>query len=137
VAAPALIARIPELEAPVAPEALPAKLLLHYEGYDAGWRDWQAWFAAQGATRRDLLEQAALRRERNYSVLIAMALAGEGIALGAVGLIREHLASGDLRLLSPPLGRAGWGYWLLSSDGEIEPEAAAARDWLIAEAAAM
>jgi LysR family glycine cleavage system transcriptional activator len=134
VAAPALIARRPELEPPVDPSRLDPTLLLHYRGFDGGWRDWPRWFEAAGHPAPDIGAPAALRGERNYSVLVAMAIAGEGVALGALGLLTDPIARGALRVLAPPLGRSGFGYWLLSPEDGADPTAAAVRDWLVSEA---
>jgi DNA-binding transcriptional LysR family regulator len=124
IAAPSLLEARPELRPPVDPAALDPSLLLHHEPQRYGWLDWPGWFAEMGAPAPDF---GRIRGERNYSVLIDMALAGEGVALGELGLIEAHMARGSLVALRPAVRRPRRGYWLVSSAGGLEAGAEAIR----------
>jgi LysR family glycine cleavage system transcriptional activator len=95
------------------------------------WMSWQSWFQAAG-----LLEGLAARGHffTDSSVLIAAAVAGQGIALGRLPMLDEHLAAGRLVPVLDKVERADWSYWI------VTPRAHAARapvraflDWLLAE----
>ena len=96
---------------------------------------WQEWFAAAGFTPADKL--AGLTFDHHWMTVEA-ALEAQGVALAKRTIIGSELRRGRLvRLLdvSYPLGFA---YYLVYS-GEIAPNSAAAafREWVLGEAAAM
>ena len=100
------------------------------------WLTWPAWFAAHGVL-------AVLARPRvlqaSYPLLLQAALAGEGVALGWLGLVDEALAAGTLVRLLAPLDRPERGYFLCWRDGKRQPPGRRQivdriRDWFLAAA---
>jgi LysR family transcriptional regulator, glycine cleavage system transcriptional activator len=96
------------------------------------WMSWRAWFAREGLAESD----AARGLFFNDSlVLLAAAVAGQGVALGRGPHLGEHLAAGRLVRLFEKTWRAEWSYYV------VAPPSHAARppvrhfiDWLRHEA---
>ncbi len=122
------------------PEGLQDFVLLHFEDIDgrAPWLSWRYWFDA--TKTREVIGRGSMQFS-HYDQALRAAIAGQGVALGRMPLIKDMLDSGQLvmpfkskRYAVPTEDRA---YWLIVSP------AAAARDevkifaaWLKAEAAA-
>lgn len=117
--------------------ATPADLdkasLVHFE-----WRrplptnpTWQAWFAQAG---RPAIESAAQLRFSDEGHAIQATVAGQGVALLSLALVREELSAGHLvQPFGPSI--AGHTYHLvMPEDGTRDPAAAAVAAWLRAEA---
>ncbi|MEW6558939.1 MAG: LysR substrate-binding domain-containing protein [Pseudomonadota bacterium] len=89
---------------------------------------WGGWYAGLGLPQPEPLRW--LRFNYTYQVIQA-AVAGQGVAMGQIGLIRDLLAAGTL---IAPVGRrvdAGYGYYLATSpDTQPRPEVQAMLDWL-------
>ncbi|MBN8776268.1 LysR substrate-binding domain-containing protein [Thiomonas arsenitoxydans] len=89
---------------------------------------WGGWYAGLGLPQPE--PQRWLRFNYTYQVIQA-AVAGQGVAMGQIGLIRDLLAAGTL---IAPVGRrvdAGYGYYLaVRSGAQQRPEVAAMLDWL-------
>jgi DNA-binding transcriptional LysR family regulator len=89
---------------------------------------WGGWYAGLGLPQPE--PQRWLRFNYTYQVIQA-AVAGQGVAMGQIGLIRDLLAAGTL---IAPVGRrvdAGYGYYLAVRSGARQrPEVAAMLDWL-------
>ena len=82
--------------------------LLHKDEGDARWLDWRQWCQLAGFARppRPRFSYS------NYPLLLGAAEAGQGIALGWIGLHDEALASGRLIALHPAVRRDDFGYVL-------------------------
>ncbi len=95
-------------------------VLLHHADADPlqPWMSWRAWFAREG-----LAESEAARGLffDDSLVLLAAAVAGQGIALGRGPHLGEHLAAGRLVRLFTANWRAEWSYYV------VTPPAHAAR----------
>jgi DNA-binding transcriptional LysR family regulator len=95
---------------------------------------WGGWYAGLGLPQPE--PQRWLRFNYTYQVIQA-AVAGQGVAMGQIGLIRDLLATGAL---IAPVGRrvdAGYGYYLAVRAGARQrPEVQAMLDWLAGQFAA-
>lgn len=99
---------------------------------------WRRWLERHGAA--DLEPQRWLYLSF-ASQQVQAALAGQGVALARMALVRELLERGELVEPFGPAGRieSPSGYWLLSatwSQGAVRPEVAQFRDWVLLQAAA-
>jgi DNA-binding transcriptional LysR family regulator len=111
-------------------------VLLHYDDPEGRmpWLDWRSWLASNGAG--GIAGAGSLRFSR-YEQLIQAAIDGQGIALGRIPMLAEHLRDGRLVAPFPKRYDSARGYYA------IRAPAAAARadvdafvDWLAAEARA-
>jgi len=127
------------LRAPRTPLARPADLrshvLLHLDDSEGTlpWLNWPAWLAANGQPD---LKPAGSLRFRMYDQLIQAAVAGQGVALGRLPLLSEHLRDG--RLVAPFAKRydSARGYYVLvAPHAERRADVSAFVDWLSDEAA--
>jgi DNA-binding transcriptional LysR family regulator len=110
-------------------------VLLEFENPGRPWLHWDGWLAAigfRGAKPRSFL------RFNQYDQVVRSAIAGHGIALGRIELIRPMLEDRCLVTVKTP--RPGpmndYGYWLLKADEHPRPSVAAVIAWIKAEAAA-
>ena len=126
------------LREPCTPLARPADLrshvLLHLDDSDGRlpWLNWPAWLAANGEPD---LKPAGSLRFRMYDQLIQAAVAGQGVALGRLPLLAEHLNDG--RLVAPFAKRydSNRGYYVLvAPHAEARADVAAFVAWLADEA---
>ncbi|PWV63140.1 transcriptional regulator GcvA [Plasticicumulans acidivorans] len=98
------------------------------EPYQA-WISWPAWFAREGISGVDTSRGP---RFSSSGVLIAAAVAGQGVALGRSALVGHRLDSGQLVRPLPQLRRADWSYWLVAPPAHFErPKVRAFVDWLL------
>jgi DNA-binding transcriptional LysR family regulator len=117
------------------PADLAHHVLLHLDDPEGRmpWLNWPAWLAANGAPG---LKPAGSLRFRVYDQVIQAAVGGQGIALGRVPMIAEHLRDG--RLVAPFAKKyeSARSYFALASPraGERDDVAAFLR-WLADEAA--
>jgi DNA-binding transcriptional LysR family regulator len=135
VCAPAYLATRPHLARPDRSVSdLAAERLLHMDEISRRWLTWPAWFEACGAA-------VAIARPKlihaSYPLLLQAALAGEGVALGWLGLVDDHLAAGRLVPLAPVFERPGHGYFLCWRASPAVPAAkrrliGQVRDWFLA-----
>lgn len=116
------------------PLARPADLrnhvLLHLDDSEGmlPWLNWPAWLTANGEPG---LKPAGSLRFRMYDQLIQAAVAGQGVALGRLPLLAEHL--GDGRLIAPFARRydSARGYYVLTAPhAESRADVAAFVAWL-------
>ncbi len=93
--------------------------------------DWQVWASAVGLD----LSQARSIQLTDYNITLQAALDGQGIAIGRMLLIRDHLRTG--RLVQPfpqTITSTRTAHWLVTQkDRKIAPAAQAFIDWLISE----
>jgi LysR family glycine cleavage system transcriptional activator len=100
--------------------------LLHLDGRE----DWTRWLRAAGAG--DAAARGGGILFQDLQVMLAAALAGQGVALGDTLSTATHLESGRL---ARPFGYevpAGRCYWLVPGRGGDSPQAAAFAGWLTA-----
>lgn len=93
------------------------------------WFTWTSWLAAHGVTRETAQGDLGLN---TYGFVVQAALAEQGIALGWIGLVDAHLASGTLVAIGPEVARGDHGYWLVSSPS-ASGATRALTDWLLAQ----
>ncbi len=106
--------------------------LLHLQG-DTGrrWYDWDSWLAGLGRARRS--GQPGLGFN-TYTLVVQAALAGQGLALGWLGLIDPLLDSGALVRAHAATLESARGYWLLAPGAGARAEVAAVAAWIAEEA---
>jgi len=109
-------------------------VLLHLDDPEGRmpWLNWPAWLAANGAPG---LKPAGSLRFSIYDQVIQAAVSGQGIALGRIPMIAEHLRDG--RLVSPFPRRydSARGYFAIAAPGAAErPDVVAFMRWLDDEA---
>jgi DNA-binding transcriptional LysR family regulator len=109
--------------------------LLEFEDPAHPWLQWGDWLAARGwgsARPRGVLHF------NQYDQVIQAALAGQGVALGRLELIRPLLEDGRLVTLAPsqPRGETEHAYWLVRASEHPREEVRRVADWLCAEAGA-
>jgi len=118
------------------PADLARHVLLHLDDPDGRtpWLEWTVWLAANGEPG---LKPAGSLRFKLYDQLIQAAVGGQGVALGRIPLIAEHLRDG--RLTAPFSKRydSARGYYAVTAPHAMErADVAAFVDWLRDEAAA-
>lgn len=137
-------ALFPEAIAPVAHPSLrlPSRLdgelirgqvLLEYDDPATPWLHWTGWLEVSGL---GLVTPRRVLRFNHYDQMIQTAMAGRGIALGRVPLVRHFIEQGALvrlgeHVLEPPTGHA---YWLLSAVPQPDGWAGLVAEWLLAQA---
>jgi DNA-binding transcriptional LysR family regulator len=117
------------------PADLRSHVLLHLDDPDGTlpWLNWPAWLTAHGEAE---LVPAGSMRFRLYDQVIQAAVAGQGVALGRLPLLAEHLRDGRLAAPFAPRYDSARGYFVL-----VPPHATARDDvaavvaWLESEAA--
>ena len=94
---------------------------------------WARWFAAAGLAEP---EEPPQLRFSDESHAIQAAVAGQGVALVSLALVRDELAAGQL---VQPLGPSipGFRHHLLSREGETNAAVTTVADWLLSEAEAL
>src|SRR5512140_1910966 len=118
------------------PADLARHVLLHLDDPEGRtpWLDWRAWLAANGEPG---LKPAGALRFKLYDQVIQAAVGGQGVALGRIPLIAEHLRDG--RLVAPFAKRydTARGYFAVVAPHSVgRPDVADFVAWLAAEAAA-
>lgn len=73
------------------------------------WFTWSTWLATQGVARAPSEGDLGFN---TYGFVVQAALAEQGAALGWLGLVDAHLATGMLVPVGPEVARADCGYWL-------------------------
>jgi DNA-binding transcriptional LysR family regulator len=119
-----------EVHRPLArPDELARAGLLH----DTDRSAWQAWFAAAG----DQAGSDAGPVFEDFNLLRAAALAGQGIALCPIAIIRDDLAAGRLVQISERTVRDEFAYYLMwrRAQDAARGMRSAFCDWLLATAA--
>jgi len=118
------------------PEDLAHHVLLHLDDPDGRvpWLNWPAWLTSNGAPG---LKPIGSLRFRYYDQVIQAAVGGQGVALGRVPLIAEHLRDGRLVAPFPRRFDTARGYFVIVAPHAADrPDVAAFVDWMLDEAAA-
>jgi len=115
------------------PQDIERHVLLEFDDPGRPWLHWNDWLAAAGW--RDVKPKGILRFNQ-YDQVVQSAMAGQGIALGRLELIRPMLADGRLKQISTV--HAGsqneHAYWLIQTDPAPRPDVAAVIGWILDEA---
>lgn len=115
------------------PDALAGVPLIHLDAAGPSpWFEWTSYLAEVG-TGRKVDAMLGDMSFNTYAMVIQAALAGQGLALGWLGLVDQIIDSGMLCRAGAVLERKERGYWLLVSKARragVEQLA----DWLVAEA---
>jgi LysR family transcriptional regulator, glycine cleavage system transcriptional activator len=118
-----------------APADLRHHVLLQYDDPDARhpWLHWRTWLEVERLTD---LKPAGRLSFSGYEQIIAAAIAGHGVALGRIPLLKDALAAGELvapfeRTADP----ARAYYAVVSPNAQGRPEVAEFVEWLKREAA--
>ena len=93
------------------PDVVSSLDLIDYERFNAHWISFRQWFGrlpVQPKTK----PKPARYSFTTYVLAIEAALKGDGVALGSVGLIHDHLTNGRLIALGESKVSTGFGYYL-------------------------
>ncbi|MYM31037.1 LysR family transcriptional regulator [Duganella sp. CY15W] len=124
----------PSLQVSAIETQLRQHTLLEFDDVSRPWLQWPAWLHAAGAGRA---KPRSVLRFNQYDQVVQAALAGQGVALGRVPLVRDLLAQRRLVLASAqPPSECGYAYWLHVNAG-ASADAVVVRDWIIEQAAAI
>jgi DNA-binding transcriptional LysR family regulator len=99
----------------------------------AAWNEWRAWSEAAGLPIATVMPTFAMEE---FSVALAGALAGEGLALAPDVLVKDRLSRGELVQFSPVTVKTGYAYHVAHTSSALRR--AVVRDviaWLREEAA--
>lgn len=109
--------------------------LLEFDDPEHPWLQWQGWAAALGWPP---VRPPGLLRFNQYDQMIQATLAGQGVALGRLELIRPLLAEGRLVRVASPTCRVptAHAYWLVQAQPQPSDEVRRVAAWIEAEAAA-
>lgn len=115
--------------------ALSRHTLLEFEDRRTPWLNWSSWLEERGwggATAAHYV------RFNQYDMVIQAALAGQGVALGRLDLVRTMIDSGTLVWLAPPQPSRSttYAYWLVSAEESPREDVQAVAQWIRAQAAA-
>ena len=115
------------------PEDIAAQVLLEFDDPGRPWLHWDDWLAAAGWSG---VKPSGVLRFNQYDQVVQSAMAGQGVALGRVELIRPMLADQRLMLLPTSLqGPPGdHAYWLIQAEDVPRPDVAAVIEWVTSEA---
>jgi LysR family transcriptional regulator, glycine cleavage system transcriptional activator len=129
----------PQIARGASPLRTPADLaryvLLHLDDPDGRtpWLDWRSWLASNGQPG---LKPAGNLRFRVYDQVVQAAVGGQGVALGRLPMLAEHLRDG--RLVAPFVRKydSARGYFALAAPRVADrPDVVAFLRWLADEAA--
>jgi DNA-binding transcriptional LysR family regulator len=117
------------------PADLTQHVLLHLDDPDGRtpWLDWRSWLASNGQPG---LKAAGSLRFRIYDQVVQAAVGGQGVALGRLPMIAEHLRDG--RLVAPFARKydSARGYFAVAAPRVAErDDVVAFLQWLADEAA--
>lgn len=117
------------------PADLARHVLLHLDDPDGRtpWLEWSVWLASNGQPG---LKPAGALRFKLYDQLIQAAVGGQGVALGRVPLIAQHLRDGRLVAPFPKRYDSARGYYTVIAPHAVDrADVAAFVGWLSEEAA--
>jgi DNA-binding transcriptional LysR family regulator len=115
--------------------ALAQHVLLEFDNARRPWLQW----AARLATHRLSMEQAkGVLRFNHYDQVVHAAVAGHGVALGRMALVKPMLDDGRLAVFDhdPRDPSTSYAYWLVRAEQEPRPAVLRVTDWIQSEAAA-
>jgi len=107
--------------------------LLEFDDISRPWLQWAAWLRAAGAGRG---KPRSMLRFNQYDQVVQAALAGQGVALGRLPLVRDLLAQGRLALATTqPAVDCDYAYWLHLREA-ASADAVAVHDWILLQSTA-
>jgi DNA-binding transcriptional LysR family regulator len=107
-------------------------VLLEFDDVSRPWLQWADWLSGAGAGR---VKPKGMLRFNQYDQVVQAALAGQGVALGRLELVRPLLEQGKLALASAsPPAASDYGYWLIQRRDGAGDDAAAVGAWIRKEA---
>lgn len=106
-------------------------VLLEYDDVSRPWLQWERWLGGVGAGK---VKPRGVLRFNQYDQVVQAALAGQGVALGRLELVRPLLEQGKLAPASalPPVA-SDYGYWLITRR-DVSADAAVVGAWIRDEA---
>lgn len=115
------------------PAQLRKSVLIDYDDSSRPWLQWRDWL--RGAGHKGGAAGQGRLIFNQYDQVVQAALAGQGVALGRLALVRHLIGEGKLVLASsrPPVA-TDYGYWLLAREGGESAALAAVREWIVSEA---
>ena len=117
-----------EEHAEVSADEIAALQLLHVDGADPEWTDWEEFLRRAGVKHGPLLG----RRFNNFTVLLQATQDDQGLALGWERLIGPLLAAGKLARFSELAIDAPGSYYLTWNENRaLSPAAESLRSWLL------
>lgn len=118
IVSPGFLAEHAELRPDALAETLSAEMLIHHgDSFGAGWVTWPLWFEHMGHPSPALDGRPIIN---NFPTILEMVKAGEGVALGTVGLDDQAVATGEILRVGPSIQREGFGYFLVYQPGALE-----------------
>lgn len=116
-----------------APNALSKLNLLEFDTPQHPWLQWKGWLESMGWS--DAAPRSILRFNQ-YDQVVQAALAGQGVALGRIELIRHLLDAGQLAMVAPPRQQAdaAYAYWLITADPSPRDEVSRVASWICDQA---
>lgn len=114
------------------PAQLRKSVLIDYDDSSRPWLQWKDWL--RGAGHKGGVAGQGRLIFNQYDQVVQAALAGQGVALGRLALVRHLIGEGKLVLASgrPPVA-TDYGYWLLAREGGKSAALGAVREWIISE----
>lgn len=114
------------------PAWLRRQVLLEFDDVSRPWLQWRTWLRDAGAAG---VKPKGMLRFNQYDQVVQAALAGQGVALGRLELVRPLLEQGKLALASAlPPTTSDYGYWLIGRRDGAGEDAAIVGAWITAEA---
>jgi DNA-binding transcriptional LysR family regulator len=114
------------------PGRLRRQVLLEFDDVSRPWLQWRDWLRDAGAGG---VKPKGMLRFNQYDQVVQAALAGQGVALGRLELVRPLLEQGKLALATmlPPIA-SDYGYWLIRRRDGVGADVATVAEWITAEA---
>jgi LysR family transcriptional regulator, glycine cleavage system transcriptional activator len=117
------------------PEQISEHFLLEFDDLRRFHLQWADWLSAMGWTNA---KPKGILRFNQYDQVIHAALAGQGIALGRLELLKTMLAERRLVVLSRPrVAEHEYAHWLIQGDAEPREDVLDVITWVRSQAAEM
>jgi DNA-binding transcriptional LysR family regulator len=109
------------------------QVLLEFDDVSRPWLQWAHWLRGEGKPKS---KPKGMLRFNQYDQVVQAALAGQGVALGRLELVRPLLEQGKLVVASArPCAASDYVYCLIAREGNASRDVVIVRDWILAEAA--
>ena len=116
------------------PAQLRENVLLDYDDSSRPWLQWKSWLHEAGLQKDSSARQARMLFNQ-YDQVVQAALAGQGVALGRMALIKGLLAEGKLvRASARAEVQSDYGYWLVVRRNASSAAVRTVQDWILAQA---
>ncbi|MYN29870.1 LysR substrate-binding domain-containing protein [Duganella levis] len=127
----------PSLQVQAIETQLQQHTLLEFDDVSRPWLQWPAWLRAAGVAGVAHGKPRSVLRFNQYDQVVQAALAGQGVALARLPLVRDLLEQGRLAPASAhPAVPCDYAYWLHTRTA-ADANAEVVRDWIIEQAASM